>query len=291
MICSAVLLVCVCALSASAAAQDCYKLTKFNEPLNWLSSATWVNDLQSIAVVDPLANRVRLISQEGTVRPLSGPTFGQSGTDFLPAELERTKDGFALTMVDGDTLFLDEKLEVRKKATLSTLSTKGGVGVRTLYQWTVADGTVVGYGSVGVQGKSDKYRLGIFRAPIAATNRAQLLLSFENGDYYVLGHDYFTNLGRNAYFMLASKEPAIYEVSERGALRKLNSFPPAFRSLPEIKSKMTGPKSAEGLFAEIETLAMPVGLYGYNDKLYLLARHPVDESNRVAPLPDQPQDR
>lgn len=269
--CLVFLLVCVCALAASAAAaQVCYQ-AKLSESAHWLSSATWVNG--QMALVDPLANRVMLVSAKGQVSSLPSTAFGQPRNDFFPAELERTRDGWALSMVDGGTLFLDEDLGVRKKAAIASTTLPGGAGLRTLYQWTVADNMLVGFGSVGVKGQPKNYRLGIVRAPLAAPERAQLLLPFGNGDAYVLGHDYFTNLGPKAYFMLASTPATLYEISGTGALRKLNDFPPAFR-LPEFKTKMTGPKAAEALFAEIETYVMPVGLYGYKDMLYLLVRRP-----------------
>lgn len=255
---------------ATPGPSGCNRVT-FQEPPLWLSGATWLENSSQLLIVDPYQNKLIAYDLQGKPTVLPAPRLSSSG-EFMPAKITSTRDGFLLELVDGSLVSLDRKLGVVREDVLPRKSAMGGEHVGALYQWTVAGDQLVAFGTLTKPDGS--FRLGLFRAPLRSAGGAEMLKPFQEGNFYLLGY-YLANLGSDVYFVSMDKHPAIYRVSPgKRPLKKLASFPEKYRVRPDLKTPMTGPKSAPARYAELETLSMPAGLYAQDGMLYLLTRTP-----------------
>jgi hypothetical protein len=260
---------------------ECSRVSLTSQPQRpqWISSAVWVEDKREIAAVDTLKNRINLLSPEGEIRVAE--VFPKASPNFLPAELVKGPNGYLLKMVGlpPQVLQLDQNLEPRQLNDLAKKSIPDGV--RSVYQWISANGDLVGYGTVSRSGQGKSYRAGFFRTPLELNTAADLLFPYDDGDYYVLGHQYLASLGSTAYFVLMDQTPLIFEAPHGKKARALKAFPSDYRRAPKFKTSMAGPSDAEPLFREVEELTIPVGLYGQDKMLYLLTRRPGEKGTTV----------
>lgn len=282
-------LLCVAGGSLHAAGSStlCNTLSLSEKP-SWISSAVWVDALQDVAIVDALRSKVLILSPNAEAQPLEDAGLTSSRVrDFFPVGFGKFGTGYFLKLLGSRALALDSSLNVTGELDLAQSVAGTSNGLRSLYQWTVAGNTLVGFGSITAPEAPDGFRLGFLTMPLETRDRVSLVFPFASGDHYVLGHQYITTLGPDAYFLLMGSQPRIYRLtlgSKEGTPTPLssNTIPAGFGKTPPITTPMTGPDSAKALFAEIETLAMPVGLYGYDGYLYLLTRQP--EANRVGTI-------
>lgn len=241
----------------------------------WISSAVFVPALQKILLVDPLLNRLLLVSPSGQTTRLDNPATERAA---LPALLAPLADGFLLKPVGPTLFFLDKALNLVSESGLG----RGAAGARSalgpFYQWTVAGRTIIAYDSLRAANLPGGYELGFLRLP--ATNppgRPEMLLPFPNGDFYTLSYQYLAALGPVAYFVAMDRTATIYRVPPGAAPVALtDAVPEGFREVPTLHTQTHGPSDTPALYAELERATIPAGLYGGPDGfLYLLARRPV----------------
>lgn len=250
-------------------------LLKTPEPLS-INSASYVDSLGKVAVVDRLRNNLVLIDQKGGTQLYNYKKLVGSDKEMAPVYLRPLNQGFWLSMV-GDRLYrLDRDLN---KLSVEDL-TKAGAGAQNSIISTY-DSVTAGrhFFSVGaVEATGGKVRIGFFRAPIKMPSRPEFLLDIDDveTDYYLLGHSYLTGLNGDQYAVLMStNRSVILRFSRDGSQQSLNVMPDRYQRAPEIKNMATGPSSEAAMFKEIEGLTMPVGLFGQNGFLYLLTREPM----------------
>jgi hypothetical protein len=241
------------------------------ESPRWISSAAWIEDSSRLLVVDPHRNALLSYDPQGHSTRL--PALHLNGAEVLPATVARTEDGFLLESVEGRFLGLDGQFRaVREHA--PAWKSAAGEHLGSLYQWTVADDKLVGFGTLTRPDRS--FERGFIRVPVRLGGKAEMLKAFANEDFYLLsGYSFLASLGDEAYFVLMDKRPAIYRaVPGNQRVEKLNAFPDEYRIRPDFLTRMTGSKSAPAHYAELETFTTPAGLYAQDGLLYLLTRRP-----------------
>lgn len=265
-------------MSQSAdAARDgatCYRVVLDQRP-HWISAA--LGESSQVIVVDSWgADGRRLLSYSPRGEATFLPTVeGYGESDFTPVKIAHTDgSGFLLMLADGTTLQLDEQLRAGDHE-MALQERAGDLRLGSMYQFTVAGDTAVAYGALLTAPKD--FELGVFRAPLrsVASEKLTMLEPFDDSEFYLIGSQYLTTIGEDAYFVRMSKRPAIYRVGATGrVVTKLAAFPQEYSVRPDFKTRMTGPKTAKAHFAELETFTVPAGLYSQGGMLYLLGRKP-----------------
>jgi len=257
--------------SLQAEVRNCYRVALQETP-RWISSVTWIVDSSRLLVVDP--HRDALLSYDPQGRSTLLRPVQSSGTaKVLPAMVARTEEGFLLEKVDGHFLGLDGQLRAIRENVPLWKSAAASEHVGSLYQWTVAGDSLVGFGTLTRPDQS--FNRGFLRAPLRLDGKAEMLKAFANEDFYLLsGYSYLASLGDEAYFVLMDKRPAIYRAAPGSGVERLKAFPDEYRIRPDFRTRMTGPKTAPDHYAEVKGFAMPAGLYAQDGLLYLLTRRP-----------------
>jgi hypothetical protein len=269
-------------LASASYAGPARQCNSFSLPVagpQWISSSAWIGGRSELATVDPIQNRVFVFSPDAKLNQIADPQLEPQGSrKFFPVYLLSTKDGYLLKLLGSEALLLDDKLQVRSQIDLAKTSRGAKNGSRSFYQLAVAGDTLLSYGSVTTSEPGKSYKLGFFLMPLSTRGTVSMVLPFDSGNFYLLGHPYLTSLGSDSYFLLMTDQPKIFRVPSHqpNKLAPLGAFPEGFRKLPVLTTPMTGPETAAALFSEIETLSLPVGLYGYEKFLYVLTRQPVD---------------
>lgn len=153
--------------------------------------------------------------------------------------------------------------------------------LRTLYAgWVVNGDDVVGYGSVSTADKRKKrvngrgFQLGFIRLnlPRAST---KLVVPFEDNDYYLVNQQYITTAGGNVYFIAMDTTATIYRLSKDIATRlNRRTVPDEYLTVPALNTPSSGADKVRGQFEELQATRLAVGLYGYDNFIYLLTRNP-----------------
>jgi len=257
--------------TASAATRSCYRVS-LDHPPHWISGAISVEDGSRLLLVDPYTNDLITYDLQGRSTRLPSPRLSGT-TEFLPARVVKSGEGFLLDLVDGRLVSLDGQLRTLRESTPVWKSIEGE-HVGSLYQWTVAGDKLVGFGTLTKPDLS--FIRGVLRAPAQSSGNVEILEKFASESFYLLsGYSFLASLGDEAYFVLMDKQPAIYRIVPGSQVpQRLKAFPDEYRSRPDFHTRMTGPKSAPAHYAELETFTMPAGLYAQDGMLYLLTRKP-----------------
>jgi len=292
------------ALAGPAFRLACHRVELKGSKPQHIASSAWleIQGQQRLAVVDSAMNRTLFYD-------LNGIPDRKAETDFsrlvdLPAALKGS--GANLIAADARNSFLsvDKNLtsvspklplpggsgtgQVEKAQAKALLDARYRLG--GLKEWSVIDNQVVGFGPLRrpahPENDSD---YGFFAAPAAdladitdlpgphALNKAER-------DYFRIGTEFVASSGSNSFVLVPRTqehgEPSmIWKVKsgENGTPSRLVPFaelPEGYEHVPQITSRMGGPQGVEVLFAELETLKMPVALLGQGESLSLIVREP-----------------
>jgi len=253
----------------AATSTTCSRVSLKQALPQWISSAAYIESQNRIGVVDPLRNKLLIVSPLGQSILFDEKDFGVSEKELTPAILSATNNGFLLSMIDQRLWRLDQNLNRIGLEDLDKTSKSGGVIVTT-YDFVVVGGDIL---SVGAVKTKEGYRFGFFRAPLNEPNQFTMLKDVPSVNYYTIGNRYMAGLKGKEYGVLMTPHPSILEFSTTGVSRVLNVIPDTYQALP-FKTQPTGPSSDELLYKEVEGRHMPAGLYAQNGLLYLLTRDP-----------------
>jgi hypothetical protein len=255
---------------AVAAAPACSRVSLKQALPQWISSAAYLGSQDRIGLVDPLRNKVLLVSpSDGESREFEATDWGLPERELTPAILNATPGGFVLSLIDQRLLKLDRDLN---RVALDDFNrpAKSGGSIVTTYDFVVTGEDILGVGALKT---NQGYRFGFFRAPLAEPYQFVVLKDVPSVLHYTIGNRYVVGLEGKKYGVLMTPQPVILEFSANGLSRTLDLIPEGYQALP-LKTQPTGPTSDEALYKEIEGLRMPAGLYAENGLLYLLTREP-----------------
>jgi hypothetical protein len=257
---------------------NCYRENLRVSP-TWINTATWVDRLAKIMVVDTLKNDIILYSIKGITSEF--PSRNAINIKSVEGTVKNDSD-YILKLVGTKIVLLDGELKVIDRDVNFQIDKDGKKnGLGSLYDWVVAPQEVFAFGTVR-SGPPDnhQYESGFIQAGISkkpfAINNARLSIPFDYIDYYLVGHKYVAANDNYAFFLKMGSLAELYRVPiAGGSPEKMNlSFPGEFSRVPKLKTEVAGPADAKRLYEEIETYSIPVGIYGYQKKLYLLTRSP-----------------
>ncbi|MCP4546103.1 MAG: hypothetical protein GY835_06530 [bacterium] len=157
-----------------------------------------------------------------------------------------------------------------------------------LYDWAIAGERIFGYGPVstapdGTQHLAtlgEAYQLGFFEArkekDSPSLQDVKLMLPFENYIPYILGYNYVATNELGTFFVAMESAPAIYArfPLKPESFVKLTSMAGGYDEIQIFTTHASEQRDTFELFAELERLRIPVGLYGYGRLLYVLTRRP-----------------
>lgn len=283
---------CAAPAELTMAGTGCSRVSLGGEAPGWISSAVWADSRSRVLVVDPSNRSLLLYGADGVAERLGDPRPDKAGA-FRPSRVSNAGDGFLLKLTGSQVVRLSADL--RQETALDLRQGPAGEpsGIGSLYEWVVVGDRLVGYGSV--RGASADvvrdpnptrpFQLGFLTAELGRQPaRARLLLPLEEDDYYVLGHPYVTANDLGPFVLAMGRHPRIYRVSLEGdgQVHPLRAMPADVREVAELGMESTGPESSQALFARVESLRMPVGLYGQGEMLYLLTRKPDTAQEGIA---------
>jgi hypothetical protein len=235
-----------------------------------INSTVYVESLGKIAVVDRLRNNLMLIDPNGETQLYDPKRLVESAENMVPLYLNALDQGFALSMIDGRWLRLDRDLKKVEVVDLTKGDARGSI-VST-YDSVSAGKGVFSFGAI--QAPDGQIHIGFFRAWSETPSRPELLRDVAETDYYLLGHHYLTALDGDQYALLMSaNKPVVLRFARDGTSQSLD-IPERYRRAPELKHMATGPGSEAAMYKEVESLTIPVGLFGQDGFLYLLTREP-----------------
>lgn len=155
-------------------------------------------------------------------------------------------------------------------------------GFGSLYAGWVTNGDeIVAYGSVPIAGgtsqrnnsKPANFQLGFVRVKMT-TGSASLVLPFPKNDFYRINHQYIATANGESYFLAMGSSAIIYRLPRGRSAVPLKAMPREFLEVPRLQEEFVGPDAVKQRFGQIESLRMPVGLYGQGKFVYLLTRDP-----------------
>jgi hypothetical protein len=125
----------------------------------------------------------------------------------------------------------------------------------------------------------ENWRTGVVRIPLDAPASFEILREFATDDRTALGCrlalHLIANLSGRSYLLALEDRPRIYELRPGIEARPLDAFPERFAFSPGLgESSNPGRESIPDIFNYLENATTPVGLFGWEGALYLLARSP-----------------
>ncbi len=286
---------------------ECHRVS-LSSKLSWPTSGIWTGDREALLVADSLAERVVRISKHGQVESsLANKILNVArplrSLQVLPTQIRATDGGFLLEddsydkIVRFDSYFEiedSESLTVRINAPMETslplgLSKKKAFYRReAIYGWSPMGRGILAFGDLeGPQG----WTSGFFY--FDGGGRQQIFNEFAIDDE-IADHNtrsmlaYVAALGDVGYILVFDEVLSIGEVRLGQDIRQLSSFPAEFRKRPKLENtfrqalKYQAARRATEIFKSYETTTMALGLYAWDNNLYLLAKHAIASNGETA---------
>jgi hypothetical protein len=232
----------------------------------WLTSGAWLTD-ESLLLVDALRDDLLLYS-------VNGRLIEHAGSHLHGSRIEATDDGSAwIQMRDGVLAKLNQELRIERQVNPAAIGDAASPRLASLYSWTMGSGAFVGFGDY--RRLDGAWETGLVVAD-GTGNRSTLLDRMDIDDpfrpYYLLGFPFLASAGGKSYFLRMAAQPTLYEITPGGEqMRRILTLKETrFAPVPPRR----GAAGAQRIYAAIERSAMPVGIYGQGDHLYLLYRRP-----------------
>ena len=292
----AVIFILLLALSSAAveASSDCQDVVFDRAPI-WTLNGIWAEGTQAARLLLPdfKRNRVLGYSDEGRLRPSGLSSLESDIPGYHPVRLLRGSQGLViqltkarLALQDGTIRNLKE-VQVLRPTGEPGLPELGRLG--RLYLVEIAGPDAVVFADVVFNvGGSEIWRSGFLRVPLRPAAGQDQVTTFlgdrswpAEGEFhlrYELMHPYLATEGSTAYILIMDETPEIF-INESGGT-ELQPLGVAGLDRLELSAPATlyfGEPFHETFrltMKEVEISAMAVGLYAWEDGLYLLTREP-----------------
>jgi len=244
----------------------------------WTFHGIWLDaDSPELVLADVAAGLLRIYDASGDekrtlARPGTGPLDYEHPTKIWPLE-------HGALMSDGSRLlWLDDALEPVRSRDLDAAPMAPGGTVRMFFDWAATETRIFGIADARLPDGS--WRSGfVSMSPEDPTEYTVLrqipVADRREFDAYLMGYRHVSVLDGRGYFLAMREPPRILEAGTTGVVRWLTAFPPGFDKIPALPPH-GGAASGEVRFRAYESARLPVGLYGWNGRLYVLTREPLD---------------
>jgi hypothetical protein len=275
----------------SAAGVGCRYVTLRPIP-GWVSSGAWMKKGAELVVVDARDRKVLSFDPQGkgfVTQPLTQAFQSSSPLRItsdsiarnLFVELERGR----FAVLDSRRAFPIHWKNLFETSPVSQAS-QGTRKLDNLYLWAPVNMELLSYASVKEvsPGGAESWRDGFVRFPFENPRQLQPLVARSREAskiFYKLGHPLIASLGDTGYLLfLDSGSPGLYlnrkgsaELEPMDALDRLYSGKNGKKGSPLLPSFIR-PEDFPAVMRAVERSSMPVGLYGWDDSLYVLFRSP-----------------
>ena len=228
-------------------------------------------------MVDDLYNRIVRYDLSGLISGSLPKFIAQPLEELRPLGLA-TVDSSMIFKLKGDRFVkLNDQYSPTQTIDLHQGKTTDGWQITSAFQFTPANGDIITFSDLKGPGPQD-WKSAFLRVPLEKPGEAVELADFSVKDtnfrnFYKLGFPYVASLGSTAYTVMMQDEVAIYANDKgSGHLEPTNiALPDKLRKRATI-TYFLDPASFIPAMQDVEKSNMPVGLYGWEGSLYMLAR-------------------
>ncbi len=280
---------------AQLATDRCYQVS-LSEPIEWLTSGVWNGDGATLLLVDSLADQVLEISQLGLVE--TARVLDASGSAHplaRPSLIRETGGHFYLhDQIPGAIYRLNSHLEIVSDPILISANEPLDLGDReapyerrAVFGWTPMGKGFLAFADLeGADGWATAF---LYFDEIGRQQVFRQIPTFsEVSDHYTRSNfAYLAALGDSGYILSLEDKLSIGEVRlGTEGIRRLANFPVEFTNRPKledtIRAEVRGAGRATAIFASYESATMAAGIYAWDDRLYLLAKHAMAANRETA---------
>ena len=280
------------ALRTPVGTAGCIEATLLQRP-GWTTSGAWTPDGNDLILADAQNHALLRYSSNG--RPLGAltGTFGAALSNLSPSVLRsndltqerlvEVQDGGANRLLSMDRNLVP--IRIREVESASFNSSKERIS--GLFQWQPVGQDLVTFSDIQGPREND-WSSGIVRFAPDDPVHFTLLRSIANLDdpertFYRLGFPYITSVGNTAYILTMGTTPGIFkdtapDGSKAQSLWRVRDPLAAGLNaelnpdLPSLRTK----QDFVAVMSVVEHSAMPTGIFGWEQQLYVLSRSPMD---------------
>jgi hypothetical protein len=260
-----------------------YVVPKRLQP-DWTIAADWISP-RHLAVVDSIGGQVLHYTPEGKALGSQPEALARSISKsldlkgFSPAAIRATPEGNRwIQLVSGDFVKLNGYQEILDSFALNGLSAGEERIIAGLYSWTIAGSDLLAFGNL--KDAAGTWSTGFYRVSLSSPYKASVIEELprypEERVWYRLGFNYLTSLSRTGYGLRideANHRLWIVRIpSGKDELQRLEVDIRPLMSLPSLHDYTT-PQEYVQLMKEVEESTMPIGLYGWEEDLYVVWRN------------------
>ncbi len=258
-----------------------------DSPPAWLFSGEWANDGAGLVLSDSLYSKVYIYSLAGEM--LHDLTELKAGPIQVarPSWIRQAGDGaYLVEDEDGKLVQLDSQYKATKVfADLLDTTDANGNRIGSVWNWqaSASKSRILAFGDL--QDRSGNWFSGLMLIPANSPKNFKILHRMEIADparnFYLMGNSYTAAVGENLYFLLMKDRPEIVEIlGSDSSVSRVTELPSSLGKRPQLPEKR-GVASASAMFAALEKAILPVGLYSWDNSLFVLSRKPVGNENTV----------
>jgi hypothetical protein len=256
-------------------------------PPGWTLSGSWTPDGSALLVVDILHNQILRYSESG--RSLGTlPDMAEGAVErFFPSIVKSQEHGdMVLELATGRIVTLDSSgSRIAPKRDIFVEAVNGQFNVRSMFLWHPAGDDLIAVSDVRDLSKAENddaaWQTRLVRIPLTAPSEFSRLkfpvsgtesaIDDKERNFYRIGNPFVAAVGPDGYLLRMKDKPRIYE-NLKGSehLTELKSFDSDV-PLPELPPFNTR-GDIEAVLGKVETSSMPVGLFGWNQRLYVVTR-------------------
>jgi hypothetical protein len=248
-------------------------------PMGWVTTGAWDGSGIQLFVVDSLQRKIFGLSPSG--RPLYGFLNGleKDLPAFLPSRLMFREGRFTLELLGDRFITLDKNFVPLSRRALNKDAIRGPLSVEKIYIWDLAkNGDIIAYADVKeVTKRGEQWTSGFLR--IAASNPKDFKFLSHPTSYlvpertfYKLGMPFITSIGETIYVLRMENNVTLYRGRKGDTeLQPLSVAIPDAGLSPMLPS-FSRTDQMPAVMHAVEQSTMPVGIYGWNDHLYVVSR-------------------
>jgi hypothetical protein len=271
---------------SSLAAPDACRRELLTHSPGWTISGSWTPDGETLLVVDILHNQILRYSPLGESLGTLPDIAERTVEKFFPQVL-KTQEGSdtVLELASGRIVTLDpDGFGIRTTHDIFAEAIDGRWGIRSLFLWHPAGQDLVSVSDLKDLTKPDEdktaWKRAFVRIPLADPasfsslhhpEAEDLNISNQEREFYRLGNPYLAALGGTGYMLRMTDPVRIYENTAGSAiLQGLAGYTYGSR-LPDLPPFSTF-ADIPAVLGAVEESSMPVGLYGWNGRLFVVTR-------------------
>lgn len=253
---------------------------------------TWTPDGSRLVLVDPVYEQVHVYDGDsGRYRGILKPPAAIDEKAFFPVSARTLENHLVVESFPQRLLVLGERHELTdireplrelqeasRQDRVDSVQRKGAVPhsgngtVRSMFMWSFVGKDIVACGDI--QKPDGSWSTGFVRFGADAPEgfKAHAVSDFDNPEWIFcrLGFPYIADIGDRAYVLIMNEAPGIYEIGPNGEFKRLayKLRTPGPVRLPEFTTESEFVTTMK----EVEQVTMPVGLYAWENRLFVQYR-------------------